>query len=186
MKNLKVSVVALFAFGFLSAGFVIGSRVATAPKEFTPRGFVIEKEVQVPLKPEAAFDAFTGDITPWWDHHFSAKPARLVIEPKPGGHFLEIFDDKGNGVVHATVTWSERGKKLVFRGALGQFNSLAGEMVHTFLFEPSDSGTKIKLSIHGLGEFQEQTEPIVSKVWDHFLVEQFKTYAEKLAGPKGN
>jgi len=91
-----------------------------------------------------AFAAFTGDISPWWDHHFSPKPARLVIEPRPGGHFLEIFDQEGNGVVHGDVTWSERGKKLVIRGWLGPFHSMASVLVYTFTLEPAESGTQIK------------------------------------------
>ena len=34
------------------------------------------------------------------------------IEPRPGGGFIEIFDDEGNGVLHATVIYADRGKLL--------------------------------------------------------------------------
>jgi len=170
------------------AGLLTGLTLAvfegSQPVESLARGFKIEKEVQVSLNPVAAFDAFTGDITAWWDHHFSEKPARIMIEPKPGGHFLELFDDAGNGVSHGMITWSERGKKLVIRGWLGPFHSTTGTLVHTFSFVPRDSGTQIRASIAMLGEFDAKTAEAVERVWDHFLLERFKPHAEKLAKPK--
>ena len=166
----------------LTTGIAFGAYWFAGAKEFAPSGFVIEKEVVVPLPPPAAFDAFTGDITPWWDHTFSGKPAKLVIEPRPGGHFLEVFDQQGNGVVHGDVTWSDRGKKLVIRGWLGPFHSTASVLVHTFTFEPAESGTRLKASIHAAGEFEPSTAATVDRVWDHFLIERFKPHAEKLAG----
>ena len=30
--------------------------------------------------PEEIYDAFTGDVKPWWDHTFSESPARLYNE----------------------------------------------------------------------------------------------------------
>jgi len=151
--------------------------------ETATKGFLIEKEVSVPLKPAAAFDAFTGDISPWWDHHFSQEPTRLMIEPRPGGHFVEAFDDAGNGVIHGLVTWSERGKKLVIRGWLGPFHSTAGIMVHTFSFVPAESGTKLKASIRMVGEFDAEAVRSIDRVWDHLLIERFKPYAERRSNP---
>ena len=69
--------------------------------------------------PEVVFDAMTGDISDWWDHHVSPNPRSLVLEPKPGGHFVEVFDDAGNGAVFARVLGVERGKRIVFSGPFG-------------------------------------------------------------------
>ena len=34
----------------------------------------------VPGTPESAWDEFTGDVSGWWDHTHSEKPAELVID----------------------------------------------------------------------------------------------------------
>jgi uncharacterized protein YndB with AHSA1/START domain len=146
--------------------------------------FSIEHSVTVAGTPEAVFDAMTGDISGWWDHSFSGKPKRLVIEPRVGGAFLEIFDDAGNGAQHATVTYVERGKHLRFVGPLG----LAGqaiEMVHTLDFTPAAPGmTQVKLTVRGFGEIDKEWPPIVDQTWNHFLVERFKPYMQARATPK--
>lgn len=177
-----IGVVLAVGAGAMASGLALGAISGAGQAEIALKGFSLEKEVIVPLDPVAAFDAFTGDVSPWWDHSFSRKPVKFVIEPRPGGHFLEIFDEAGNGVTHGLVTWSERGKKLVIRGWLGPFHSMAGELVHTFVFSPVDSGTKISVSIRMFGEFDAQSAAAIDGVWDHFLIERFKAYAEKLAG----
>ncbi len=138
-------------------------------------GFSVELSVTVPGSPEEVYDAFTGDISPWWDHHHSEKPVKFVIEPRPGGHFLELFNEAGNGVVHADVTWAERGKKLVFVGPLG-LHGKAVHQVHTFTFEAVEDGTKLSASVRGQGEVDDELRGVLARVWKHFLIEQFASY----------
>ena len=64
-------------------------------KEIKTAAFQIQQEVVIAAKPEAVYDAATGDISGWWDHHMSEHPKKLYIEAKPGGCFCEIFDDAG-------------------------------------------------------------------------------------------
>lgn len=141
--------------------------------------FSFEKELTLPGKPELIYDAITGDISGWWDHSFSEKPHRLFIEAKPGGGFWEIFDESGNGVLHATVIYADRGKLLRFVGPLG-LSGKAIQFVTTYNFEAigSDS-TKLKLQVHASGEVEEGIPSIVEKVWEHFLFERFKPYIEQ-------
>jgi hypothetical protein len=145
-------------------------------------GFVLEREVVVPGRPEQVFDLFTGDVTAWWDHHMSEAPRAMFIEPKPGGGFYEIFDEEGNGVLHATVTYAERGKMLRFHGPLG----LAGyaiDMVHTVRFqEVGAGGTRVELVLRAMGEVEEGWPQVVDRVWDHFLSERFLPFAESQLG----
>jgi uncharacterized protein YndB with AHSA1/START domain len=140
--------------------------------------FSFEKQITLPGTPENIFDAVTGDISGWWDHHMSEHPKKLFIEPKPGGGFWEIFDDAGNGVLHARVTYSDRGKKLRFEGPLG----LAGkaiQMVTTYEFQPvGNDSTLFKVSVHAAGEVEEEIPALVEKVWDHFIFERLKPYVE--------
>jgi hypothetical protein len=140
--------------------------------------FEISHKLTLPGPPTVIYDAITGDISAWWDHSFSESPLRFYIDAKPGGGFYEIFDEQGNGVLHATVIVADRGKLLRFDGPLG-LSGRAVKMVHTYQFSSvgSDS-THLKLSVHISGEIDEGLAKTVDQVWHHFLFEQFKTYVE--------
>jgi hypothetical protein len=90
----------------------------------------------------------------------------------------EIFDEDGNGVLHATVTAADRGKLLRFVGPLG----LAGnaiDMVHTYEFAAIDDGrTSLTVTVRAHGELQEAWAEAVDGVWNHFLVERLKPCVE--------
>jgi len=168
------------ALGTLLVGF---SRPGPAPvaEQFTPGGFTFSIERTVPGRPAEIFDALTGDISGWWDHSFSGSPARLYIEPKPGGGFYEMFDEAGNGIRHAVVTAADRGTLLRLEGPLG----LAGNalfMVATYeLAEVGLQGTstRLVLTVHAAGEVREGWPDTVESVWRHFIDEQFVPYVEQ-------
>ena len=156
----------------LTAGTAIAKIVKSSDVSFT-----IEHEVLLPVPPEEAYDAMTGDISGWWDHKFSDNPAAYYIEAKPGGGFLEIFDESGDGALHATVTYAHRGKLLRYEGPLG----LAGNpftMVMTFVYEWVGTGTLVKFTAHSMGVMEPGWDQAVDGVWHHFLVEQLKPYVE--------
>ena len=138
--------------------------------------FSFDKEVTLPGTPETIFDAVTGDISGWWDHSFSDSPQKFFIEARPGGGFWEIFDEKGNGVLHATVIYSDRGKILRFDGPLG-LSGKAIQVVTTYTFNPvSSDSTMFKVSVHAAGEVDEGVPEIVESVWNHFIFEQLEPY----------
>jgi hypothetical protein len=140
--------------------------------------FAFSKEVILPGTPEQIFNAATGDISGWWDHSFSETPKKLFIETKPGGGFWEIFDDEGNGVLHATVIYCEKPKMIRFDGPLG-LSGRALQIVTTYEFsESGKDSTLMKVSVHGSGELDEGMPGIVEKVWEHFIFERFKPYIE--------
>jgi uncharacterized protein YndB with AHSA1/START domain len=144
---------------------------------YSAGGFALIHEIVLPVPPAEAFAAFTGEIGGWWDHAFSKHPRRLFIDARPGGAFCEVFDDQGNGAVHARVTYVERGKRLRFVGPLG----LAGEpleMIHTVDFESSGGGTRMKLAVTGVGQIDAGWPPVVDRVWNHFLVERFQPHVK--------
>jgi hypothetical protein len=122
------------------------------------------------------FEAITGDISGWWDHSFSEKPLKLYVDPYPGGAFMEIFDEEGNGVRHAVVTAADYGRLLRYEGPLG----LAGSalfMVTTWSLSDVDGGqTLVTISVHGAGEMQDGIPDILEKTWTHFLVGQLKPF----------
>ncbi len=161
---------------FLSISF--SCLIAQDEKENKPKYdvFSFAKEVILPGSPEVIFDAVTGDISGWWDHSFSEKPKKLYLEPKPGGGFWEIFDDYGNGVLHATVIYADRGKMLRFDGPLG-LSGKAIQFVTTFELKPvGTDSTLFKVLVHAAGEVDEGVPAIVESVWEHFIFEQLEPY----------
>jgi len=156
---------------------VLASSLLAEPAEFPLKGFAFTFDVSLPAPPERAYDLMTGNVSGWWDHHVSDKPARLYIEPEPGGGFYEIFDDAGNGVRHAEVTSANRGKILRMEGPLG----LAGRaltMVTTWTFAASDSGTVVTCAVNLSGQIDAELASVVENVWRHFLLEQLPPWVE--------
>ena len=146
-------------------------------KELHAGAFQVLQEVVLPASPEAVYDAATGDISGWWDHSFSDHPKKLYIETKPGGGFWEIFDDSGDGALHATVIYAERGKRIRFTGPLG-LSGQAVNMVTTYDFLPDPAGTKLRVTCNVSGQIEDGQDKVVDAVWHHFLVERLKPYIE--------
>jgi uncharacterized protein YndB with AHSA1/START domain len=173
----------------LSPGVIFCLLVLAVPllcaetKELKTGAFQVHQELILPASREAVFDAVTGDISGWWDHSFSAHPKKLYVEPKPGGGFWEIMNDRGDGVLHATVIYSERGKTLRFRGPLG-FSGQAVDVVTTYEFLPDPTGTKLRLTCNVAGQVEDGEDKIVDSVWHHFLFERLKPYIESGAYKK--
>lgn len=141
--------------------------------------FAFEHVLMLPGSPGEIYDAATGDISGWWDHNVSGNPARFILEPWPGGRFLEQFEeDSRDGVIHATVTTARRGVLLRFEGPLG----LAGHAidgVYTYRFEPMGDSTRLTVSVRMVGELEEGWPEVVERVWRHFLFEGLKPYVER-------
>jgi len=152
------------------------SPVAAKTNTLPYGAFSFDLPVMLPGTPEEIFDAATGDISGWWDHTFSPHPKSLVLEPKVGGAFLEVFDDHGNGARHAEVIYCERPKAIRFEGPLG-LSGNAIQMVFTYTFEAvgADS-TRMTLSAQAAGHVDPAWGSIVESVWRHFLIERFKPY----------
>lgn len=132
--------------------------------------FAFDKQVILPGTTGQIFDAATGDISSWWDHSFTENPKRLFIEPKPGGGFWEIFDDAGNGALHATVIYCKKPTMIRFDGPLG-LSGKAVQFVTTYEFsEAGNDSTLMKVSVHGSGELDEGMSAIAEKVWNHLYL----------------
>lgn len=181
ISSIKSLAISLLASAFLL--IVLVPILHAETKEIKTAAFQVQQEVVLPAKPEAVYDAATGDITGWWDHHMSEHPKKLYIEAKPGGCFCEIFDDAGNGAQHAVVIYADRGKVLRFTGPLG-FSGMAIDAVTTYEFLPDPAGTKLRSTVNIVGQIDEPTAHAVDGVWHHFLVERLKPYVESGASLK--
>lgn len=158
--------------GFAIASTTLPPAASGEIGDLTLGGFTVFHEIVLPGSPDAIYDAVTGDISGWWDHSFSGDPARFYIEPKPGGGFYEIFDESGDGVLHATVIFARRGETLRFVGPLGLTgNSI--DMVHTYTFEPTgDDSTRFRVTVRASGEIAEGWAEAVDRTWRHFLFDR--------------
>jgi uncharacterized protein YndB with AHSA1/START domain len=155
----------------------LGSAAQAEVKLLAYGGYSVELEVILPVSPNVAYDAATGDIGAWWDHSFSQHPKRLYIEAKPGGGFYEVFDDSGNGVQHAVVNYADRGKLLRFTGPLG-FSGNALDAVITYEFKPEGSGTRMHVIVNMVGQISNEDAQAADQVWHHFIAERLKAYIE--------
>ena len=163
-------------FALLFALLIITGTVFAKSNPVNVTGFSFAIPVVLPGTPTEIFDAATGDITGWWDHTFSGKPKALVLEPKVGGHFIELFDDQGNGAQHAEVIYCERPKKIRFEGPLG-LSGTAVDLVCTYSFEAvGTDSTRMTVSASGAGAVDAAMGSMVEGVWRHFLIERFKPY----------
>jgi len=134
--------------------------------------------ITVPGSPEEIYDAATGDISPWWDHSLSPSPARLFIEARPGGGFIEQFNEAGDGALHATVILADRGKRLRFEGPLG-LTGMAVTMVTSYEFRPEGpDSTVLTYRVRMSGDLPDNLPEVVRNTWHHFMAERFKPYIE--------
>ena len=148
-------------------------------KEKVSNTFQFEMNFTYPGDPGFVFDHLTGDIREWGDHSFSGSPYKIFVEPKPGGGFYEIFDESGDGALHARVIFAKRGEMLRMEGPLG-LSGQALTLVCTYTLKASGSdGTMLTLNVNGAGDFSPDTPETVRQVWEHFLWEQFKPYIEE-------
>jgi uncharacterized protein YndB with AHSA1/START domain len=146
-------------------------------KETKLSGFTIEQDIVLPGSPAEVYDAVTGDISPWWDHRFNPTSKKLFIEPRPGGGFYEIFNDAGDGVLHATVIVADRGKRLRYTGPLA-FSGRVADFAVSYDLTAVPEGTDFHLTVNLAGQLPDGVEKIVDGVWHHFLFERLKPYLE--------
>jgi uncharacterized protein YndB with AHSA1/START domain len=69
----------------------------------------VRKSVRVKAPIAHAFEIFTGGLGRWWPlatHNISRKPlARVVLETRVGGRWLEIAEDGSECVVATIIAW---------------------------------------------------------------------------------
>jgi len=161
--------VALVTSLLLAAAAPLAAQDTAAVKRSAAEVFSFQQKVTVPVEPGVAYDLATGDLSGWWDHKFSEHPAQFCLEPRVGGGFWELFDDAGNGVRHAVVTWAERGKRLRFDGPLGLAGSAVVAVITYDFAAAAGGGTDLTLTVNVAGQIDPSWPNLVYQVWQHFL-----------------
>jgi uncharacterized protein YndB with AHSA1/START domain/DNA-binding transcriptional ArsR family regulator len=143
----------------------------------TLRALEIEQEVAIQAPPERVFDALTAEIGNWWSHSFDDAPKAIVLEPRVGGRFHEVWGAE-EGALYATVTRLRRPTELRLAGPMGMERPVQG--VIAFVLEPADGGrtTRLRLSHQALGDLDEETRQQYDTGWRALLNGRLKSYVE--------
>ncbi|MFP4549887.1 MAG: VOC family protein [Spirochaetales bacterium] len=144
----------------------------------------IRKEVQVPVTPGRAYQAFTRQMAKWWPLEQHSVGADLTVtcefEPKKGGRIFETMSD-GTTVPWGKVLEVEPGRKLVFTWHPGR--DAAGAQIVTVKFAGSEDGSIITLEHRGWDKLDEDdAEYLYERYewgWDGVLSDGFATFLER-------
>jgi len=82
-------------------------------------GHLVSVQVFIDAVPWRVFDALTVNIAAWWGapHLGSADASNLVVEPQPGGRFIEEWGHR-QGMLRGVVTAIRQDERLVLSGTI--------------------------------------------------------------------
>jgi uncharacterized protein YndB with AHSA1/START domain len=122
----------------------------------------VRQSVQVKAPIAHAFEVFTAGITRWWPSNscnISRKPvARIVMEPRLGGRWLEIAEDGSETTVATILQWEPPGRVVLQWQVTARFEpdaSMRSEVDVRFTAEGPDT-TRVDLLHH---KFETMGEP---------------------------
>ncbi len=101
------------------AGAPTAPTAPTATSPTAPPAIRISTEAFIDAPPWRVFDALTQHVAEWWGgpHLRSAEATNLVLEPQPGGRFVEEWGHR-QGALRAVVTAIKQDEHLELAGAL--------------------------------------------------------------------
>jgi uncharacterized protein YndB with AHSA1/START domain len=168
------------SLGASLAGLLLTANAHAAVIESNAQGFAIEETAHVAANPDKVYAALLHPEL-WWNsqHTFSGKASNLSLDAKAGGCLCESLPD-GGSVQHLTVAAVMPGKAIVFRGAMGPFQSQGMDGALAITLKPGDGGTDLVLENNlggfikgGMGKWPEAADGMLTD-----LVAHLKYYAE--------
>jgi len=132
----------------------------------------VEKEIEVGLSVDEAFNLFTAEIGSWWpltSHSVSEAPVACYIEGHVGGRVYEV-DVEGNTSKWGTLTEWDPVERVAFTWHPGRPTATAQQI--TVTFTRTETGARVQLTHSGwdaLIDDAEQTRDTYVKAWDHVL-----------------
>lgn len=149
----------------------------------------IEKSVEVPLDPEAAFDLFTRRMETWWpvdSHSLSAAdgglPKQITVEPQEGGQILETKPDGSNAPWGRITRW-EPGRAFGVAWHVGRPEDEATDLL--VVFSATSIGTRVDLTHGGFERLGSAATAMAGNYrtgWDLVLAGRFGAACRRASG----
>lgn len=169
-----------FAAGCAMAAFLIAANARGAVLESNANGFAVEEKVHIDAAPDKVYAALIHPEN-WWnsEHTFSGNAKNLSLDAKAGGCLCEALAN-GGSVEHLSVVTVMPGRTIVFRGAMGPFQSQGVNGAMTIMLTAKDGGTDLVLENNyggfiqgGMGKWPLAADGMLAD-----LVQHLKYYAE--------
>jgi hypothetical protein len=176
---------------FLAAsGLIIASPAYAEVKSQSDTGFISGHSAEVLAKPDEVWKRLIAPKD-WWnaEHSWSGSVAGFSIDPKAGGCFCELLQDKAKdgtvktrgSVEHMRVIFADPGKVLRMQGGLGPLQSEAVLGTLTIAMEPAKTGAGTRLSFsYVVGGYARFPVGRIAASVDTMLAEQFASLIKPL------
>jgi|AraplaMF_Col_mMF_1032025.scaffolds.fasta_scaffold00123_16 uncharacterized protein YndB with AHSA1/START domain len=147
----------------------------------------VRKSIRVNTRQARAFEVFTEGLGRWWPRHGNNRPAPIktvILEPRVGGRWYEVYEDGSEQTVGAILTW-EPPHRFVMSWeytCVWKIESDVGSEVEVLFIPEGAEATRIELEhrlFERLGlEGGTKTRESVNGGWPAML-ELFKAEAER-------
>jgi hypothetical protein len=172
---------------------LLSAPAAAEVKSQTDTGFSVVHVAEVAATPDQIWKRLISPKDYWnKSHSWSGSVAGFSIDPKAGGCFCELIQDKGadgkiktiGSVEHMRVIFANPGKVLRMQGALGPLQAEAVLGTLTVAMEPIKDSTSTKLSFSYVvgGYMRYKTSDIAARV-DTVIGEQFASLIKPFIVP---
>lgn len=135
----------------------------------------VSTEAFIDAPPWRVFDALTQNVAAWWGgpHLRSAEATNLVLEPQPGGRFVEEWGHR-QGALRAVVTAIKQDEHLELTGALaGKAAGLLG-----IRLERREGGTLLRAELT-TGEGDATGSDAGKRALDDLFKSRLKAFVEE-------
>jgi uncharacterized protein YndB with AHSA1/START domain len=68
----------------------------------------VKKSIRVQTRQARAYEVFTEGLGRWWPKHANNRPAMIktvILEPRVGGNWYEVYEDGSRTTVGSILTW---------------------------------------------------------------------------------
>ncbi len=147
----------------------------TAPPSTAQPATRVSTEAFIDAPPWRVFDALTQNVAAWWGgpHLRSADATNLVLEPQPGGRFVEEWGHR-QGALRAVVTAIKQDEHLELTGALsGQAAGVLG-----IRLERREGGTLLRAELT-IGEVDAAGGDAGKRALDDLFKARLKAFVEE-------
>lgn len=142
----------------------------------------IAQDVKLAAPPAQVFAALVDDPGAWWGlPYINPEATSLILEPRPGGRFFEIWqggrdDVDGAGALLATVSTFVPERRIELTGPL-HMGLVFG--VANFTLEEAKGGTMLRFSHRAFGQVEADIAVRIAGGWNELLEARLRAFVER-------